>query len=150
MVNKAGLIRIIEASIAVLIVFSALIVINNRNSQVNSIDLTNRVGGILDEISRNSTMRGLILSYNVLEERDSENNKNILNKLSDYARDNLKNGNINLSVSICLPEKLCPLEDDIYAQTNGDIFSSERIISTNLEDMGFNPKKIKLFLWLKR
>ena len=150
MVSKNGILRIIEASISILIIASALIIINYKNINSNGIDLTNQANGLVEELSKNQTIRGAVLDYNINEKRNSTENEKILKILSNFSQNKIKNKKLGFSISICLPDKICPLEEEVYSQTNGDIFSVERLISTNLTEKDFNPKKIKVFMWVKK
>jgi hypothetical protein len=132
MVNKKGIVRIIEAAIAsfILIGFVALVLAN----QVQKPDLSDNIyrieHQILREIADNYTLRD-----NVLQNKDAEVKSFVKSRLAPFP--------LNFSVSINSPERSspcnCPSDKDIYAD--------EIIVSTNLSNYG--PKKVSLFVWVQ-
>jgi len=129
--NKKGVLRIIEAVVASLIILGVLLfVVLPRYSVDNPFedsvyDLEN---SILDEIERSEDLRRYVLDENVVELQ------NFLNrKLS---------GNFKGKVKVCGVEAVCIVE----VPYNKDVFVKERVISSTLEE--YSPKKVVLFVWL--
>jgi len=125
--NKNGIIRIIEASIAILIVASVLFVSYNKNVVESLPDYSENARDILEELSKDVSMRGKVL-----------NEENI-----DSFVDEKLPAHLNFEVNVCGIEAAC----GISLLPQGDVFSAERIISTNVDSNSFEPKKIRLFLW---
>lgn len=135
MVAKRGIIRIIEASIAILIIAGVILLLMNNAQKSEEPDLSKFIFPILDEISRDSALRDKIV------DRTAQSKQLV----DDMVKDRLKNLNVDSSIRICEVDELCNLEE--YPATSNNIYSSERIISSTL--YSFNPVKIKIFLWNK-
>ena len=134
MVNKKGILRIVEAGIAVLIVLSVLLVVTtSQRGERATEDLSGVLPGLLDEVAKNSTLRNIIVSQPP-GDATAAVISNIEDKISPA---------FEYSVRICSPEKVCGLSE--YPGT--DVFAAERIISSSLQT--FDPKKLKIFLWRK-
>jgi hypothetical protein len=146
MVNKKGFLRIVEAIIAVMIIFGALLMISSQ-SRTQKIDtLGGALPKVLQEMAENKDLRQSILSYNLLNPSDEPNNENILNNLEQYAANRIKNPTTNLSIAICELEKPCALSP-YPLNADGEIFAAERVVSAGLGKPEFEPRKIKIFLW---
>ena len=133
MVGKRGIIRVIEASLAILIIAGAVLLLYSRTQTSQEEDLTRTLFPILEEISKNNTLRDKIVSG------DAQSIQ-LINSIVD---EKIKNPSLNYSVYICNRNELCNLK--AYPNTANNIYSAERIISSTLRS--FNPKKIKIFLW---
>ena len=70
MVNKKGLIRIIEASIAILIIFSALFIVFLNRPAPEERDLGRIIHPLLEQISQNNSLRNSTLNYNLKKEEE--------------------------------------------------------------------------------
>ena len=57
MVNKKGWIRIVEASIAILLIFGVILLISNGTREQKERDLTDILPVILEEMSKNQILR---------------------------------------------------------------------------------------------
>lgn len=128
--NHGGFLRIIEATVAVLIIASVLFVFTSRQSAISSdVDLTERAREILQEVAGNSTLRNASLND------DAET-------LEDFISRRIPELYLDFEVRIC---------DDIgsacgqSSYVEGNIWSAERTISSNLYYLG--PKKLRLFIW---
>jgi hypothetical protein len=122
--------RIVEASIAILIILGVLFSLYTKNIPSNDVDLSQRARDILREISVNTTLREAIL-------------------------DNTNLDMINKSVASKIPEsylryeiKICELSDVCgkSAFTSGNVYAADRVISAAINS-GTNSKKIRLFIW---
>lgn len=135
MVNKRGWIRIVEASLAIIIIFGVLIVLNASKNNNYTIDLSDKIPPLLEKIALNETLREKIVSgINVSE---TENESMVI------ISESIKNPRINYSFKICNLNEFCTLEP----YPNAEVFAGERIISSSLNRIA--PVKIKLFLWIK-
>jgi len=143
MVNKKGFLKIVEASIAILIILAALVLISSGDNEVIEEDLTYRITPILEEISKNITLRERILNYDI----DSPDMETI-DDLKAFVGERVTNPYLNYTVEICKIDDVCftsyPLDIE------GNLYSAERVISTSISKDGFSPKKVKVFLWRKR
>lgn len=138
MVNKRGFLRIVEATIAVLIIFVALIFISSNRSIPDNRDIGLEIPSLIDEIARNLTFRE--------EVANGVNEEPLKSYVELSLRERLANPSLNLSVEICnITEEVCFLSP--YPDTDSEIFSSERVISGSVKNKTVEPKKIKVFMW---
>lgn len=150
-INKDGLIRIFEAIIAILIILSALIIIVVSKKQVQGErDLTQIIPPLLEEVAKNLTLRKEIsfnynLSDNINEEEENLNMR-IKNNVGQFIWERLKSSNLNFSIEICKINVVCSA-NDLPRDLNRDIFSYERVISTDFDKLYFEPRRVKMFLW---
>jgi hypothetical protein len=131
--NKIGIIRIVEASIAILIIFSAVLIISSRTSVSEEASFADLGGDLLEEIAKDNGLREKIIS------NPSEGKK----LAKSFVGEKIKSPDLNFEINVCLPEEICSLEK--FPEGVKEVFSSERIISSTIRN--FNPKKIKIFLW---
>ncbi len=129
------MIRIIEATIAVLIVIGFVLTYTAKQEKAEN-DLTSVITPILQEIADNNTMRNSILSTT----------PNIL-QIGDFIKARVSS-NLNYRVKICDVDNICAL-DSYPSDASGDIFAVERIISATPDQPTFAPKKVKIFMWMK-
>jgi len=127
--NKKGFLRIIEASVAILIIIGVLFVFfNQQKAQVQErADLAERARDILEEISQNVTLRSAILN----EQIDVVNNS---------IRDKIPEAYLMFEFRICEVDNVCGQSSYV-----GNVYSAERSISSTITEFG--PKKIRLFIW---
>jgi hypothetical protein len=138
MVNKRGFLRVVEATIAVIIILVAFVFLSAQRAAPESRDVGTVLPGLLDEVARNLTLREEVAG-NYDEDSVESSIELTLNA-------KLENPSVNLAVEICnITEVVCFLEP--YPDTESDIFASERVISSSIKDENFNPKKVKVFLW---
>ncbi len=146
MVNKRGWLRIVEVSIAILMIFGVLIVIYSSGNTKTRKDLSSMIPQILEEIAKNNTLREKIIQeYDTSKPVDDSINSAIISEINNSISLKIKQPSLGHNIRICLPDELCPLNSNTYSGIEGDIYASERILSSSLRD--FNPKKIKVFLW---
>jgi hypothetical protein len=137
MVNKRGFLRIVESTIAVILVLVALVFLSAHRAAPESIDVGVILPGLLDEVARNLTLR-----EKVVGDYDEESTESAI---ESTLSEKIENPSVNLSVEICNVTEVCFLEP--YPDTESDIFSSERVISSSIKDETFEPRRIKVFLW---
>jgi len=135
MTGRRGLLRIVESSIAVLLIIVVMLLIMNNRSLPSSEDLSDVLQPLLEEIAKNNTLRGLILTD------QSAGEENIVS----FMATKIKNPALSFDVKVCSPGVICAL--DQYPQGVREIFADERIISSTLDT--YEPKKVKIFLWIK-
>ena len=152
MVNNRGFIKIVEATISVLIVIGVILVISSGSRQYLDVSNTDNLQLILDEISENSTLRDLIFAEQLTESKPKslvELNEELKNNVSSLINRRLS-PEIKFEFIVCKDlEKLCSLEK-YPLDAEGVILSKERIISTTINQEGFDIKearKIKIYVW---
>jgi len=133
MVNNRGWLRIVEASAAVLIIFSVILLISRQAAIPQSNDLTGTITPILEEIARNSSLREDIITYG---------NESVP-QLREFVGSRIKLHSLNYEVAVCNVDEICSLVS--YPSNTDEIYTGERIISSTLTS--YNPKKVKIFLW---
>jgi len=134
MVNKNGILRILEASIAVLIIFVVIISVAVIRKPKAERDLSEMINPLLEEVAKNNALREQIIS------NPAEANNSILNLLASR----IKETNINYSVRICDMDDVCGLET--YPSIPGNLYAGSRVISSSLEG-GALSKRVSIFLW---
>lgn len=145
--NKKGILRIIEAVIAVVLVIGVLVVVNLDKPRQDN-DLTVEIPSILDEIAKDNNMRRNILSYKfgsdsyTLTSEDKAHNDEVVGNLKEFVEQRAVG--VKSDVRICGVLDICPLIQ--YPAEAEEIFAAERIISADIGS-GFNPRKVKIFLW---
>ena len=148
--NKRGWIRILEATLAVLLVMGVLLVSYGNRTDKNTdsgdyLYLLQRE--ILNEISLNSTFRSLAL----------DSSGSIPQEISDYlslkvptnfgARLKICNANLSIQPSCKMELSDFSLPSEFYDTLEKDVFVEEVIISADLDT--YSPKRIRLFIWEK-
>tara|TARA_Y100000310_G_C20616144_1_gene780732 strand:+ start:997 stop:1407 length:411 start_codon:yes stop_codon:yes gene_type:complete len=134
--NKRGVIKVIEASVAILIVVGVLFVNYNDDVIGKSTDYSEEARDILEELANNVTLRNDILSTSSSPANASIEIMNFIDERISIQ--------LNREAKICDSGSTCGKSSYL-----GDVYSAERIISTNVNSSSFSPKKIRLFLWRK-
>jgi hypothetical protein len=128
--NKKAWVKIVEAFIAITLIFAVFITLYTR--QVYRADISEEVyslqKAILGQISNNEDLR-----INVL----NKNNESILNFLEDKIPPSL-----DYTIRICELNEVCSMD---FYQT--EVYASETVISSTLQE--YSPKVIKIFMWRK-
>lgn len=138
MVNKRGWLRIIEASIAILIVAATILVMMNRQQPDIQRDISEIIPQLLEEIAENSTLRNKIIT----------SDPNVNGELNRFIDQRIEYNEIKYAFEICEIDNPCYLRD--YPSEEYDIFTAERIISSSLTQEEFKPKRLKIFLWIEK
>jgi len=149
--NKRGWIRILEATMAVLVISSILVVVYTRQpdrSQDASEFVYLMQKEILDDISLNDSLRSAVLS--ITPSTPPTDPPFVL--LESYVESKVS-ATFEARLRVCEltnPPTPCRLNnlDDIKATRDKDVFVEETIILANLDV--YNPKKVKLFVWENR
>ncbi len=137
--------RILEATIAVLIVSTVLVVIYSgqpkRGDNFN--DITAFQKQMMMDISSNFTLRTLVI--NAVNEESTSNAEYFLVK--DYVNSKIPSY-LNFSLRICDMTSSDPCKNNDFITTvDKDVFADEVIISAEITE--YSPKKVKLFVWRK-
>ena len=129
--NKKGWIRIVEATIAILIVIGFVLTYTAKRQPVEN-DLIPVITPILQEMADNNTMRETILS--------SDDGVVTTGQIHNFVK-SLVPSNLNEEVKICELKDICGFEGDF---PNTDVYAVERVISAAKSS---DSKKVKIFLW---
>ena len=136
--NNRGWIRILEATIAVLMVTGILITVYSRHIDKNPGPddyIYSLQKQILMDISYRNDLRNYALTENI-------------SILDEYVNGKIPQ-TFNYSLKICnfeSPPSPCKLDaEEFIATKDKNIYAEEIIISANFET--YDPKKIKLFVW---
>jgi hypothetical protein len=135
MVNKRGLIKIVEAVIAILIISGVFLAVSISQQPIREKNLGETISELLVEVAKNPEFRRDILTRDLTDEEGYLTSGPIY----DISRARLPS-KYTLEIKICQPDEICSLKE--YHET---IFTQERIISSTLDI--YAPKKIKIFLW---
>lgn len=130
--QKKAWVRIVEATIASLIIIGfALVIMSKQETQTPNVEeeIYEKQANILDIISKNESLRNNILN----------NDKNSVNN----AISTRIPGSWDFSINICNLDEIC--NGDI--PYNKDVYSTEKVITSTLTK--YSPKKLKLFVWVK-
>src|SRR3989338_11460204 len=138
--NKRGWLRILEATIAILIMSSVLLVVYSKQSDVSSgknKNIENLQEKILSDFLEDPTSRNLILS------EDVENR--LTAQIGSLVPDS-----IGYHLKVCpLTEHVTPCkmtDGDLVRETiDKDVYVAERLISSNITS--YSPKIVRLFMW---
>ena len=153
MVGKKGFLRIVEATIAILIILGALLVISSQREVNTGADLTGTLRRLLEEIAKNQDLRNQITSYDLANCETSYEvcrteppNKEVLGNISEFLDERI-NPAFDYSISICNAENICYFQES-YPDAQ-EIYAAERIITSSLggNDSDDILRKIKIFLW---
>ncbi len=146
--NKRGLLKLLEAIIAIMIVLSVVLIIYFDKNNVKITDereiSSALIVPILEKISMNTDMRSKVLSYDITAENGG--NELIISDIEGYIVEDFPS-RFEFEIKICSPSEICPLNYIPYE--SAEIYSSERIISSNIDSNTFEPRKIKIFVWDK-
>ena len=142
--NKGGWLRIVEASIGIIVILGVLVAISYRQNK--SVDPSLELAPYFDEMAKNKTLREEIIDYD-LADSDNPNNKITIYKITAFFSSKINRNNYNIYIRICPLEDLCPIEN-YPINFDGNMYSAERIISSGSTE-GFTPRKVKVFVWQK-
>ena len=142
--NKKGWLRIVEASIGIIVILGVLVAISYRQNK--SVDPSLELAPYLDEMAKNKVLREEIINYDLIDSNNPDNDIAI-EKITSFFSSKINRDNYNLYIRICPLEDLCPIEN-YPINFDGNIYSAERIISSGRTE-GFTPRKVKVFVWQK-
>lgn len=141
MVNKRAWIRIVEASVAIMIILAVILTVSQTKKTAVDRDLSVVITPILDEIAKNTSFREAII-------KDNETSDKAEIMLTEFLEQKIKNPNIGYALKICGYKELCGL-DDYPDDASGNIYADERIISSTLTTQGSGPRKVEIFMWFR-
>lgn len=138
MVNKRGWIRIVEASIAVLIIFAVVLSLYQGRRVSSESDLSSSITPLLEEIAKNNALRDKIIT----EGSDAAQS------IKELVGTRIREPNIGYDARVCEIDEVCGLVDYPEEGVRGNVYAGSRLISSSLK-AGAEPKKISIFLWIK-
>jgi len=138
--GKQGLLRVIEAFIAIMIIAGVMtfIYFEKVRSPREEDFLKQNIRITLKEISNNKELREAVL-HGYGDSDEAKANRIII----DNAILNIIPSQYVYEFRICELGEACGLERYI----EGDVYSDEVSVSVNLDSVEFAPKKIRLFVW---
>jgi len=140
MVNKKAWLRLLESTLASILVLGVVFFLSNSEvSKNDERDFSSIVYPLLDKIAENASIR-----EKVIKEEITNNNLLILNK---EVKSSLDKEGLSFQFKVCSPQSLanCNL-DKTYLQSKS-IYSFERIINAVPSEV--DPKLIRLYVWIK-
>ena len=136
--NKRGWLRILEATIAVLLVSGVMLFVYSRGIEENTgaVDYIESLQKqILGDISLRSDLRGYVLSES----------GSYLVLLEDYVSLRIP-GAFGHKLRVCDLGDSCKLDSVMFSETlDKNVYVDEVIISADFGD--YSPKKVRLFVW---
>lgn len=151
--NKKGVMRVVEATVAGLVVLGALLLIagTQRSPTLppeNTIEQW--MPTVLEEIALNESLRARIVKdYNTSLSPVNNPNKQIIEEIDSIAATRINNAAYNHTIMVCALENLCALP--VYpSDAAGDVYATERIVGAAIDYPEYAPKKLKLFIWIRR
>lgn len=133
--GNRGILRIIEATVAILIIVSVLLIVGINQGSKIGVDYSEELRAMLADVAQNSGLREEILANRTTE-------------VKEFLRTKINEDTFGFEIKICEADEVCTL-DNFPEGAGEDLFAESRIISTTLESTEFNPKKITIFLWKK-
>ncbi len=139
MVNKKGWIRVVEASIAILIIFAVILSVSQLRKTRTERDLSETITPLLEEIAKNNSMRDSVID-------DTDDSDDAEKRITLFLSNKIKaETNLNYSFNICKIDEVCGFKGSYPTDISGNIYAGSRVISSSLS--AAEPKKITLFLW---
>jgi len=132
--NKNGALRIIEATIAILIILGFLIVVQTRNREQVNVNFRENIANALEEISKNFSLRDDVFVNG--EGTVSQG------KLYDFVRNFFPNY-LDIEIKICKDiNKICSMDEYV----GGEIYSGQRVLVQSVNGIN-QPLKLSIFVW---
>lgn len=141
--NKKAWVRIVEAAIAVILLASFLVVVNlNQRKTESNQEYINQIAlSIMREALYNFSVRNAIINY---EQNPDIHNKTISSFLSYKLL--IANNWLAYTYRICELNDPCTLPLESKPKEK-EIYGNEILVSATYEQ--YNPKKFKVFMWIK-
>ncbi len=137
MVNNKGWLRIVEATVAILIIFAVVLSLSISRSGTAETDLSDNINPLLEEIAKNNSMREKIISAPAEAEE----------LIRTFISLRIREPNVGYDVRVCDVDRVCGISS--YPQDiSGNIYAGSRLISSSLT-AGTEPKKVTIFLWFR-
>jgi hypothetical protein len=130
--DRKAWLRIVEAFLAILIIFGAVLVILAKQDPKADIGegVYERQRQILEIISKNDSLRSSIIA---------EDNSKVNAAISTMIPPSW-----NFAINICNLDNICP---NPGSYENKDVYATEVVITSTLTQ--YSPKKLRFFVWSK-
>ena len=140
--NKKGIWRVIEATLSVLMIITfILLLLSKREVTPEKEQISSPLRSILNEISKNATLRQSILTDDDASNQAEETALQVF-------KEKINNPAFNYNITICsLNAVSCGDITKYPINTDQEIYSEERLITADLNN--FNPKILKVYAWRK-
>jgi hypothetical protein len=134
--NKKAWLRIVEAVVAVILITGAVLIVISAKNNAEQKDTEREYiyliqTSILNEISRNNTLRGCVISP---EKNTTELEKFVSSRIPSY---------LNFSLKICAISEPCNFDKNLAKS----VYAEDVLISSNITF--YNPQILKFFVWKK-
>ncbi|OGJ20910.1 hypothetical protein A3K73_07400 [Candidatus Pacearchaeota archaeon RBG_13_36_9] len=139
--NKKAWIRIVEATMGVMLVASVLFVMVARAPKNTENNIYETQHFILEQVSKNDSLRRLILTYD-----EAAPDPIIENQVNGMIR-GMMPAYLEFSSRICKVDDVCGMYNYPAGIERKDIYADEILITSTLSQ--YNPKKVRLFVWGK-
>ena len=131
--ERKGLLRIIEAVIAILIITSAFLVILSRQQSFSEDDIYDRQREILNLIIKNDSLREKAFNEDIVGVEDF-----ILQ---------VAPSSWEFSVNVCQIGDVCPNTQSSNIDPETDVFAAEAIVTSPITSGSFGTKRLVFFVW---
>ena len=143
--NKKAWLRIVEATLSVIIILSAVLIFYQTKHTKQSDNFSENLPALMDEVAKNPSLRGKILKTDL----DGGNSvSDTQNEVVSFLSYKITRPDLNYNFIICKADASCTLPK--ISGSTGDVYAYERIISTNLSSDYNQPaamRKVKLYIW---
>lgn len=140
--NKKGIVRIIEVSIAIVLIAGVVLTLTASKKIRQEKDLSEILPAYLEEAAKDFALREKIIATNISEPAQVSATEGNITK---FLKERITNPNYNFSIRVCLPTDVCPI-NPYPMEARGNLYAAERIISATLKK-AWETKKIKIYLW---
>ena len=135
--DKVAWLRVVEAFIGIIVIAIVLLIVVNKGDVIksNSDEVHEMQDNILEIISKNDSLRNIVLNIDPTATNAWDNPKinSAIKKLAPRSW--------NYSTRVCLLESACGGKNI----PNTDIYVTERIFISNLTK--YTPRKLRFFVW---
>jgi hypothetical protein len=150
--GKRGWIRILEATIAVLIVSGTMMAIYLQQPADGRESMSEYAYSfqmqVLEDIVSDSSLRFYVLSID-----DDLSGSESYEKLDEFVGESVPDV-FGYLIRVCDPVEICKMHPDVFIATlDKDVFVEEVVISSELKDGAsaiYSPKRVRLFFWENR
>src|SRR3989344_1621114 len=138
--NKRGWLRIIEATISIILILGAILIYYQKNQTTQFDNVPEMLPSLLDEIAKNTSLRDKVVNDAPL----------VGQTIEQHLSETIKRPDLNYSVQICRINEICN-SHALISSSKERIYSGERIISTTVGKKDFDavttPRRIRIYIW---
>lgn len=132
--NNRGWLRIVEASIAIIMILTTLFILYQRSNPVELTDASFMARQVLEEAAHNEPLRLAILTGDLQRQE----------LLDLFIRSRIPSRALAFEARICELDEVCGKTN----YTEGEVFAAERVFAAVVTDQqSLVPKKVRLFIW---